>query len=414
VTASLDFSADTLLLGRRICGGSPMQDETNPKKPERKIKNSLLLGYDLRRNTPIYISLNQSHVILILGPRGSGKTWIERGAGNRLFDQGHNCFYASDIKNEMASNSFPVQEKFMDKLAPGESPKGYPFQAFYPQLLAAYKGKMPKGNKRIQLSFTDLELADFLNFFGVGDGDDTKRQILVTLFDKVRKKEAVSFDRLKIELDLLPFPMTTKQSILNTINNLEQYQVLGDEYPFSELTDALNNDSMASLNLFGFDEIDSSAGYPQLYVGLALRKIFREKKAKRLPRPLDVFIDEAQRFIPALGNPACKKDIMDIINEGRSAGISVWLATQNLGNIDERVASQARFILLPWTAQRPEYEPVLRACGLWTIDESRSAQWQHYWRNLPKYSWCLINMSSKEVKAFMPLAPLAMHTQETR
>jgi len=56
--------------------------------------------------------------------------------------------------------------------------------------------------------------------------------------------------------------------------------------------------------------------------------------------------DEADKYLPALSQPATKAPMEDLLRRGRSAGIGLFLATQSPGDLDYRCRDQIRLWLL--------------------------------------------------------------------
>lgn len=66
-----------------------------------------------------------------------------------------------------------------------------------------------------------------------------------------------------------------------------------------------------------------------------------------------LLFDEADRYLPAVGKPATKAPLEDLLRRGRSAGIGVFLASQSPGDFDYRCRDQ----VLTWLIGRVK-EPV--------------------------------------------------------
>ena len=47
-----------------------------------------------------------------------------------------------------------------------------------------------------------------------------------------------------------------------------------------------------------------------------------------------LLLDEADAYLPAVGKPATKEPLLDLLRRGRSAGLGVLLSTQNPGDLD--------------------------------------------------------------------------------
>ena len=55
----------------------------------------------------------------------------------------------------------------------------------------------------------------------------------------------------------------------------------------------------------------------------------------KVKRPVWLLIEEAQNFIPQVGNPACKRPILDLVEMGRHAGIGYCLVSHRSATIDK-------------------------------------------------------------------------------
>jgi len=55
----------------------------------------------------------------------------------------------------------------------------------------------------------------------------------------------------------------------------------------------------------------------------------------KIKTPIWLLIEEAQNFVPQLGNPACKRPILDVVEMGRHAGIGYCLVSHRSATIDK-------------------------------------------------------------------------------
>jgi len=363
---------------------------------------------------PFYINISQSITELILGPRGSGKTWLLRGQLSRLAKAKYHCAHVSDIKNEMISNNKPALKKYAYLLhkARHEVPEAIPTVALLPKFLERAYIDYPKGNQKFQLSFRDITEKDLITIFGC-EKDRDKIEIMKKLYAEITSLNITTFEEMSdYIMDLRELNAQAKKKLILAIDNLEREQVFGDEYS-KDIVEILKKGEVLSLNLKGYDEF--AHAYSQSYVSCIVNRLRRARRAKELPRPLYLFADEAHAFCPNKGDPASKKELIDVINVDRLHGVSLILATQYPEQLPrDDVLKQITHFFLPYNIDPDTRKFVLDLAGVRRREDQYTDKWKKFWAKLKKHEWCYINRETKKPAKIKPASPLCRHAEEEK
>lgn len=362
---------------------------------------------------PFFIDVSQSITELILGPRGSGKTWLLRGQLSRLAKAGYHCAHVSDIKNEMVSNNKPAYNKYAHLLhkARHEVPEAIQTAVLLPKFLEKTHMDFPKGNQKFQLSFRDITERDLITIFGF-EGDRDKTEVMKKIYAEMVALNITTFeDMTDFVFDLRELNAPAKKSLILAIENLERAQVFGDEY-HKDLIDILQDKQVLALNLKGYDEF--AHGYSQSYVGCVVNKLRRERRNKTLTQPLYLFVDEAHSFCPNKGNPPSKKEFIDVINVDRLHGVSLIMASQYPEQLPkDDILKQITHFFLPYNIDPDTKKFVLDLVGARRKEDQYSDKWKKFWGVLKKHEWCYINREDRIPIRVKPAAPLCRHAEES-
>lgn len=392
-------------------------------------KNSLFLGwkagvdemvFDEREKKPHYLKLDESFVSLIIGMRGSGKTMWSRGAGARAFLSGYAVIYLTDIKGEMETNNKPVQKKFANLLNTNEKPMAIPTVSLLPVFMEkTYAGGFkPPNIKRFQFSLNDLSESEWIDL--LHPSSELQRELIKNFVNNIQNGNITDYKELVDFIQESDYTEMTTRSIVRVIENLIEDNVLGDAHPI-DLCNLLENNIVA-INFVNFEYLDTRCGYPQIYVSILLRKIMelrklnRQNKKKGLSKKVNIFLDEAHAFCPRTENPSSKEAIDNAIKTGRSYNISLYLATQYVEQLpDKMIVNQVRYFFIPYNTEMDTLTNIVKRVGWYQRADSYSDKWQDIRNSCKKYWWMVIDKSkveNREVVLLQPAAPLCHHLEE--
>jgi len=401
----------------------------NINKEQRYFKNKIFMGWihgedDLvfldDEKEDFYLPLNSSDIWCSFGSRGSGKTFLSRGDGNRSFKSGYACIYLTDIKGEMRSNNKPLQKKFEKLLNDNEIPEIVPTTMLLPLFMeGTYQGFKQKGDRRFQFTFSDLNESEWLRL--LHPARDLQVELVKRIVKEINNKSILNFDDMIEFIENQDFLPATKQSILLTIGTIKHDNVIGDEYNI-DLCELLEK-SIVAINFTNYETLDTSSGYPQIYVSIILRKIIEMRKLNYnnrklgLSRPVNLYIDEAHAFCPNIGSPPSKKAIEDIISVYRYLSFSVRLYTQFPEQLPGKsVLNQVTHFFIPYNIDMNILIDIVKRIGWFEYGDVQKNKWIDIKKAMKKHWWMYINKNDtvdREVKLIKIASPLSHHLEES-
>lgn len=393
------------------------------KKEPKYYKNYFKIGYQEYRHLgktirkDLYIDVSESFIGIILGMRGSGKTFLERRFLDLAINSGFACFIPFDIKNEIISSREPASTKYSKLLASLEEPRGANIRAFYP----SYLGDAPKHNEFFQISFEDMNYSDLMTIFkrsaSVAENSAAQAGALMYLFDLIRDGRIVDWETFIEELDIAEEIMpATKRTIKLTAQTLMRNHVVGDDYPL-DVVEVLNSGATLVLDLLDYE--DMGINLASSYAAILMRKIMAARRQRLITKPMFWLLDEAHEFCSEKKQLSSTEETIGCANKSRSWGISMLIATQNLEELPQRIVNQAQYKFLPQNISFDVLKQTLKSSSMleWDRDSYNEAISLH--RSLKRKSngereWLMIDVVSKESTAFFPYGPMSMHQTEHR
>lgn len=386
-------------------------------------KNRVALGRDKKGNR-IVIDFSRSIGVLIIGARGSGKSFLIRGIMDRAHKANILPVISTDLKPEYHSSREPVQEEFEQFIDENEQGEPLPLKIYYPKFLEHFtRTKQKIEYSPIQLSFENTTLFDFLTIIGktISDAQLTALEMAFKLKEqrKIRSfEELLKYIEKSKDIDA-----KTIRALRAAINNLLGYEVFGEVYDFN-LIECINNNCVPILNLYGWMSLGQFAQIPAAYVALFIRNILTAKQQKQIKpsKKIIVVVDEAPRFVPATesSNLSSRKEILDCLDLGRSYGISMIFSTQSTSRIPISIIEQCRYVLLPYNIDLESMVDIFKRKGIefgasiitfrHELTKIRNKMKLH---DNGSRDWMIIDTEMKTYKIFAPFAPLSAHLTES-
>jgi len=373
------------------------------------------LWYPIESGVPFYIEIGTSNVILILGDRGSGKTFLVRGMASRLFKTGYMVMHLSDIKNEMRTNYKPIQSVFRDKLRRDEKPEGIPTTVYTPYFLSRFNKTKYSNMEYLQLDFSDMEETDLITAFNArsGQNPDPKIDLAVELFHKINDNTIETYDEIRNyikNMDKDEVHGSTKKSFYRKIKDMERKGIFSTKY-YKDIVNEVKS-KFVSINFTGYDQMEK---YPHVYMSMIVEKIRRAKKSGKLDGPIFFFIDEGHAFIPKRKDVASKEKIEKVINEDRQYGESVVISTQYPDQLPvKKVLRQVRYYFIPWNIDFSVYKDIIKSAGMNLASDKWTDKWVKLKAKAKKYEWIVIDKSARKASIVKVAAPLCNHLEESR
>ncbi len=321
----------------------------------------------------IYMDVARSHVIFVVGKRGSGKSYT----------MGVIAEGVSDLPEEVAQNiavilldtmgiywtmKYPnVQDAdLLDNW--GLKPKGLDVNIFTP--VGYYKDYKEKGvptDYPFSIKPSELDSEDWLNTFGLTRNDEPGVLIERIIFKlKEQKKDYSMQDILDAIEGEAKFDERTKNIAANHFLNAQTWGLFDEKG--TKMKELAKGGQVSVLDVSCYATLPGGWEIKSLAVGLIAKKLFtermlarkfeeyeevkasthyitEEKKEKQEMPLVWLVIDEAHEFLPNKGKTVASDPLITILREGRQPGISLILASQQPGKIHTDVMTQADTVI---------------------------------------------------------------------
>ena len=331
-------------------------------------KGYVTMGNYTSLSNLIWLDIARSHVILIAGKRGSGKSYTIGVLAEEL----------SDLPEEVKENIAPLifdtmgifwtmkykNEKEISLLEEWQlKPKNLPVNIWVPSgYFEEYEKRGIPINKRFALSASELDIEDWLSIFNLQMTDPISILIQKVLSQLTKKNfdlddiiNQISKDRESDE--------KTKKSAISLFKAAKSWRVFAKKgekaTKVSELIQA-GKTSILDLSVYSST---STFNVRALIIGLVSKKLFTQRILARKKEEIEsiqyradfsekkemplvwLFIDEAHEFLPMNEKTPASNTLIQLLREGRQPGISLVLATQQPGVIHRDVMTQSDVII---------------------------------------------------------------------
>jgi len=335
-------------------------------------KGYVKMGQYTSLSNKIFMDVARSHVVLVAGKRGSGKSYslgvIAEEIANLPKETSQNI--ASLIFDTMGiywTMKFHNQKD--DELLRewDLKPKTLPVRVFVP--FGYYESYIEKGipaDEKFALDIAELNSEDWVITFGL-DIVSPVAVLIERTINRIKGKD--SFDINDI-ISGLKADEKTPQEIKNAAVGLFEAAnswgifAKSSEEP-TQVSDLINAGTTSVLDLSVYNSV-GAFNVRALVISLLSRKIFSQRMEARkreeinsLTKGFDLsgsfekkenplvwmFIDEAHEFLPLNGKTIATDALVQLLREGRQPGISLVLATQQPGQIHRDVMTQSDIVI---------------------------------------------------------------------
>ena len=332
----------------------------------------------------ILMDVNRSHVVLVAGKRGSGKSYTL----GVLTEEMSNL--APEISSNIASLIFDTMgiywtmkfknEKDKELLHEwGLKPTNLPVKIFVPfGFYDDFKEKGINPDEKFALSVTEMDAEDWTIIFNL-DLINPISMLITRTVNKLKKTKTY-FTIEDIIKELEKDKRTTKETINQAIGLFESADNWGifakDKMNPTKIMDLIQGGVTSILDVSVYNSI-GAFNVRGLVLSLISRKLFKERmvarkgeEIKAVSKSLDyssstekkemplvwLFIDEAHEFLPLDEKVISTDALVQILREGRQPGISLVLATQQPGKIHTDVMTQSDIVISHRVTSKPDIE----------------------------------------------------------
>ncbi|MGV8142754.1 MAG: ATP-binding protein [Candidatus Pacearchaeota archaeon] len=346
-------------------------------------KSYVTMGSYTSLSNSLYLDVARSHVILVAGKRGSGKSYtlgviteeianlppeISRNIAPLIFDT-MGIFWTMKYKNE--KEKYQLAEWNLE-------PKSLPVKVFAPiGKMEEYKEKGIPIDYPFALQASELDSEDWITTFNLSM--TSQEGVLITNSISQLKNKT---DKFTIEDILKSISQThnanqeTKNIASALFQSAESWGIFAKSKDGTKITDLVNAGTTTILDLSVYSSI-GAFNVRGLIIGLVSRKLFTQRinarkheEIQSIQHGIDymsynptrdtpliwLFIDEAHEFLPKSYKTPATDALVQILREGRQPGISLVLATQQPGQIHNDVMTQADIVIAHRVTAKPDIE----------------------------------------------------------
>lgn len=346
-------------------------------------KGYIKMGQYTSLSNRILMDIARSHVILIAGKRGSGKSYtlgviaeelsnlpkeVSQNIGSLIFDT-MGIYWTMKFKNEKDKEL--LREWKLE-------PKNLPIKVFVP--FGHYDAYLEKGiliDEKFALDVNEMNPEDWILTFGLGIINPVSVLIQRTL---TKMKEQGNFDIDEIIEKLEREERTTLEiknaaiGLFESANTWGIFAKKGEQA--TQVKDLISRGITTVLDLSVYNAV-GAFNIRALAISLISRKIFNQRMDARKQEEIDavskgldflsgiekkehplvwIFIDEGHEFLPLEGKTVATDALIQLLREGRQPGISLVLATQQPGQIHRDVMTQSDIVIAHRVTSKPDVE----------------------------------------------------------
>jgi DNA helicase HerA-like ATPase len=335
-------------------------------------KGYVKMGQYTSLSNRIFMDVARSHVVLVAGKRGSGKSYTLGVITEELSS------LPKEVSQNIASLIFDTMGIYWTMKFPNEkdkellrewnlTAKSLPVKIFVP--FGHYDRYLERGipaDEKFALDITELNSEDWIITFGLDITDPISVLIERTI---TSLKEKGSFDIEEIIENLGKDEKTSREIKNAAIGLFEAANTWGifarKTDKATQVRDLISAGTTSVLDLSVYSSI-GAFNVRALVISLVSRKIFNQRmdarkkeEIKSISKGFDflasvekketplvwMFIDEGHEFLPRDGKTIATDALIQLLREGRQPGISVVLATQQPGKIHTDVMTQSDIVI---------------------------------------------------------------------
>jgi hypothetical protein len=362
------------------------RDESDKKNFENKGviylgKGYVKMGRYTSLSNKIFMDIVRSHVILVAGKRGSGKSYTLGVIAEGL----------SDIEGEIKNNIAPIifdtmgiywtmkfeNNKDRELMQEWElKPKSLNVKVFVP--FGYYEEYIEKGipiDEKFSLDVNEMDVEDWIITFNLDMINPISILIEKTINKLKKTKDSFNIEDIVYNLEKENSEINIKNAAINLFEGAKSWGIFSDQEKI-RIEDLINPGTTSVIDLSVYNSI-GTFNVRALVISLISRKIFKKRMEFRKKEEISsisqisslrfneekkenpliwIFIDEAHEFLPLKGKTPATDALVQLLREGRQPGISLVLATQQPGQIHKDVMTQSDIVISHRLTSKPDLD----------------------------------------------------------
>lgn len=334
-------------------------------------KGYVSMGAYTSLSNPIYLDVARSHVVLISGKRGSGKSYTIGTIAESLSTLG------AEESGNVASLIFDTMgifwtmkhknEKDADLLTEwGLESRNVPLRVFAPfGYFQEYKDKGIDVDEEFAIKISELDANDWISLFELSYIEPVAVVIESVISELKEKNDSFGFEDIYAMISRVEnVEQSVKNSAIALFDACQTWKVF-DESRGTKIDELVSAGQTTVIDLSMY----VSAGafnVRALIIGLVSKKLFMARMVARKDEEVQavsrganygryyvkrempivwIFIDEAHEFLPRDSRTPATDALVQLLREGRQPGISMVLATQQPGKIHTDAITQSDIVI---------------------------------------------------------------------
>jgi len=336
-------------------------------------KSFVTMGNYTSLSNPIHMDVARSHVVLVSGKRGSGKSYTLGVMAEALGDLGveESGNIASVIFDTMGiywtmKYKNAKDEELLDEWGLGS--KNVSVKVFAPfGYFQEFKDKGVDVDAEFAIKISELEASDWVGLFELKFTDPVAVLIESVIGQLREAKKSFGFrDIYNLIERVKNVSPDVKNAVVALFDAAKTWKVF-DEAKGTTVRALIEPGVTTVIDLSMYASL-GAFNVRALIIGLVSKKIFNERMAARKLEEISavqhgadyaryqvkremplvwVFIDEAHEFLPheSVGKTPATDALVQLLREGRQPGVSMVLATQQPGKIHSDVMTQSDIVV---------------------------------------------------------------------
>ncbi|MEK6952788.1 MAG: DUF87 domain-containing protein [Nanoarchaeota archaeon] len=336
-------------------------------------KHYVRMGETVSLSNRVLLDVARTHVILVSGKRGSGKSYSLSVIAEEM------AKLPEDISKNLAILMFDTMGVFWTMKYPNErdehlleqwklKPQSLNINLYVPEgYYNKYKERGLPADYSFSIKTSELGASDWCNVFDVKITDPIGVLIersIEELREEMRDKYDIDdiIDKIRKNKKVL---QTVKDAAENRFVNANSWGLFSMEG--TEISGLIKRGEISVLDTSAYTQVSGAWSIKSLVLGIIARKLLIERIVSRrleelenietsqrylidvekeLEKPLIwLMIDEAHEFLPKHGTTPATDALIQLLREGRQPGISLVMATQQPGEIHKDVLTQSDIVL---------------------------------------------------------------------
>ncbi len=341
------------------------------------------MGTNTSLSNNIWMDIARSHVVLVAGKRGSGKSYTLGVLAEELAN------LPDEASKNVASLMFDTMGIFWTMKYPNEKEKRLleqwniplkvlPLNVFVPFGKAEeYKTKKIPFDRTFALLPSELQAEDWIDLFTLKFTEPAGVLIARSIANLRESKEVFTIkdiiESIKSDQNASQITKEVAQALFSAADS---WGIFSKTLEGTAVEDLVTSGTTTVLDISVYSSI-GAFNIRAMVIGLLSRKLFESRMASRKREELEslrqganylsykkerhepliwIFIDEAHEFLPREGKTPATDALVQLLREGRQPGISMVLATQQPGQIHRDVMTQSDIVFAHRVTSKADIE----------------------------------------------------------